>query len=56
MLEHNLTPDQIQVVENLVYEGLIAEAWQVLYFHGDSYADNAAAVIGLPNAGTSQIG
>lgn len=52
MLAHNLTANQIQDAQNLVNQGNIAEAWQLLSFLGDSYADNAAAVTGLPEVGT----
>ena len=44
MLAHNLTANQIQDAKDLVTGGNIAEAWQLLSFLGDSYADNAAAV------------
>ena len=52
MLAHNLTANQIQDAKDLVTGGNIAEAWQLLSFLGDSYADNAAAVTGLPEVGT----
>ncbi|MBX3630403.1 MAG: hypothetical protein KF908_10955, partial [Nitrosomonas sp.] len=51
MLAHNLTTQQIAAARSLANEGRTAEAWQYLSFHGDSYADNAAAVTGLPKAG-----
>jgi len=52
MLNHDLTQADIQELENLNNQGRTGEAWQVLSFRGDRYADNAAAVTGIPSAGT----
>jgi len=48
-LEHGLTQEQIDNVQNLVDQGRITEAWQQLADYGDTYADNAAAVTGDPD-------
>ena len=51
MLNHDLTQTDIQVLEDLNNQGRTGEAWQVLSFRGDRYADNAAVVTGIPSAG-----
>lgn len=48
-LEHGLTQEQTDNVQNLVDQGRITEAWQQLADYGDTYADNAAAVTGDPD-------
>jgi len=53
MLNHDLTQTDIQVMRDLNNQGRTGEAWQVLSFRGDRYADNAAAVTGVPSAGTA---
>lgn len=52
MLNHDLTQTDIQAIRDLNDQGRTGEAWQVLSFRGDRYADNAAAVTGIPSAGT----
>lgn len=52
MLNHDLTQTDIQAIRDLNNQGRTGEAWQVLSFRGDRYADNAAAVTGIPSAGT----
>lgn len=44
MLNHDLTQADIQAIRDLNNQGRTGEAWQVLSFRGDRYADNAAAV------------
>ena len=53
MLKHNLESSDIAHLKSLKDQGKVAEAWQYLASKGDSYADDAAAVTGLP---TTPIG
>jgi len=52
MSAHNLTQAEIRELITLNNQGRTGEAWQVLSFRGDRYADSAAAVTGVPSAGT----
>lgn len=47
MSAHNLTQAEIQELITLNNQGRTGEAWQVLSFRGDRYADSAAAVTGV---------
>ena len=49
MLEHNLTVEQIGSVQDLIDNGDISGAWDLLESYGDTYADDAAAVTGGGN-------
>ena len=54
-LPHNLTQQQIDQVNALVNQGNYAAAWSQLAAYGDSYADNAADVVGTPTSITGEF-
>ncbi|WP_445354229.1 calcium-binding protein [Microbulbifer sp. EKSA008] len=48
-LDHGLSQEQVEAIQNLVDQGSYSEAWQQLAEYGDTYADNAADVTGDPD-------
>ncbi len=57
-LAHNLSNKEIENINNLIQSGNYQGAWLELYRLGDSYADNAADVVGpatSPGGGSGDI-
>jgi len=48
-ISHNLTASQIDAIQNMVNSGAYGDAWNALAAFGDTYADNAHAVVARPD-------